>query len=134
MSYLHFFSFFKVSQLSDLGGLSSAEKVQLVWKHLITDELGMELFWKGLNGKIPILGSCIFQAVTGKFRVPILCWILVAKSLIFAISFVAAVGKGAIEGGKKVIEDISKEWIWTAKRRFERVEEKRTNGPVPTAL
>ena len=88
MSYLHFFSFFKVSQLSDLGGLSSAEKVQLVWKHLITDELGMELSWKGLNGKIPILGSCIFQAVTG-------------KSLIFAISFVAAVGKGAIEGGKK---------------------------------
>ena len=94
----------------------------------------MELSWKGLNGKIPILGSSIFQAVTGKFRFPILCWILVAKSLIFAISFVAAVGKGAIEGGKKVIEDISKEWIWTAKRRFERVEEKRMNGPVPTAL
>ena len=33
-----------------------------------------------------------------------------------------------------MIEDISKEWIWTAKRRFERVEEKRTNGPVSTAL
>ena len=90
-----------MSQLSDLGGLSSAEKVQLVWKHLITDELGMELSWQGLNGKISILGPCIFQAVINKFRVLISCWILVAKSVIFAISFVAAVRKGAIEGGKK---------------------------------
>jgi len=122
------FHFCKVTQLSNLGGLSCNEKIQLVWKQLITDELGMELSWKGLNGKIPILGSLIFEAVIGKLRV-LISWIHCAKSLIFAIHFLAAVGKGTIEGGKKVIEDISKDWIWTAKRRFERV-----NGPVPTPL
>ncbi len=31
--------------------VSSGENVKLVTKHLITDELGMELAWKGLNGR-----------------------------------------------------------------------------------
>ena len=40
----------------------------------------------------------------------------------------ASVKKESIDGGIRVIEEISKEWIWTAKRRFEREEEKKQNA------
>ena len=42
--------------------------------------------------------------------------------------FSASVKKESIDGGIRVIEEISKEWIWTAKRRFEREEEKKQNA------
>jgi hypothetical protein len=103
--------------------VSSGENVQLVSKHLLTDELGMELAWKGLNGRSRFRTRA-FSTVIGKFLISF--WIHFAQSVILSFfSYFCSCCRKMNDWRKYVIEDINREWIWTAKR---------ATCPVPTAL
>ena len=96
-----------------------AERVQRIWKTLITNKYGTQVSWTGQKGKPPVLKSEMFKLAVGGIYFN---FILFRARLLFFFHYSAAVCSNPLYAlaDKKQIEIHSKNWIWQSNKRYTR--------------